>query len=180
MRFQRQLVNFLLFQSSWFGTILLAKSNIAFLPAFALAAIHMLFVSKNKKLELRLILRVAALGIILDQTMSFAHIYRFNADIPLHWPPLIPVWLASMWFAFATTLLHSLAWASKPNIPTPILFAFAGPATYMVGSAFGILHFRDPQWLTWAVHAVAWGFVGYKTKAWVNHPYGRRSDLHQA
>jgi hypothetical protein len=96
------------------------------------------------------------LGILMDAGLYWLDIYDFSGSSRIFYLN-IPIWLLTMWLAFATTLFSSLYWAlSKPMIFIA-LCASLGPISYLAGREIGIIQFENTHlvlmifsWALWS------------------------------
>lgn len=124
----RLLGNALLFQLGWLACILAARQ-----PGWLLAGLAclgaQLWLSDERKTDLRLVLLVTLLGSLLDSLLLNLGLFDFAGD---SW--LLPAWLALLWALLATTLRHSLAWSARPWWLASLLGATSGPLSYYAGA----------------------------------------------
>ena len=95
----------------------------------ALIIAHILFVGESLT-ELAVVLVTALAGIITDSLLALFGVYIFSGSgqfLP------IPFWLILLWFAFASTLRHSLAYLSKHYRLAAGLGAVGGTLSYVAG-----------------------------------------------
>ena len=92
-----------------------------------LFATHVLVLSRQKS-EWRSLLAVAICGWIIDSALiQFGVLHMANTA----W---LPLWLALLWLAFATTVGYSLQWTATPWWLGSVLGAIAGPLSYWAGA----------------------------------------------
>ncbi len=147
-----RLFNFIAYQLAWFACVLGAAHGMAWAgAAFALtvAALHLAL--RPTKREIKLIAVAALVGFVVDSALVRTHQVEFAAGMAA-WAPL---WMVSLWIAFATTLNHSLSWLTRrPWIAAPA-GAAGGPLAYAAGAKLGALQISAP--LTgFALIAVFW------------------------
>lgn len=95
----------------------------------ALIIAHILFVGESLT-ELAVVLVTALAGIITDSLLALFGVYIFSGSgqfLP------IPFWLILLWYAFASTLRHSLAYLSKHYRLAAGLGAVGGTLSYVAG-----------------------------------------------
>lgn len=102
--------------------------------------------------EWRLLLGVTLAGIAMDSLWLHSGLMTF-ADPSL---PIIPLWLALLWLAFAATLLHSLQWLMSKPLLLGVASLLAAPLSYYAGSRTGALQLSES-----ALPAIAagWGIL---------------------
>ncbi|WP_060512402.1 DUF2878 domain-containing protein [Pseudomonas sp. NBRC 111124] len=77
--------------------------------------------------ELRVLLRVAAAGWLLDSTLGVLGVFSFR-----QWP--LPLWLALLWLVLASGMRHSLAGLGQPAWLAALLGLMGGPLAYLAGA----------------------------------------------
>jgi len=161
-----RLFNFVAYQLAWFACVLGAAHDLAWagtLFAVAVAALHLAL--RRDPAELRLVVSAAAIGFLVDSALARAQFVEFaSAD----WNGWAPVWMVSLWMAFATTLNHSLHWlASRPWVAA-LAGAIGGPLAYLAGAKLGALTLAAPTpalILIAGLWAVAMGLLSLLTGA---------------
>lgn len=135
--------NLVLFQVAWFACVLGAaggRPHFGVVVAAAVVAVH-LALAPRPLAELKLILVTGLLGgsweSLLVQ-MDWVH-YRGGGI-----PGLPPLWIITLWLAFATTLNVSLRWLqSRPGLAALLGFA-GGPLAWWGGARLGALELAEP------------------------------------
>ena len=159
-----RLFNFVAYQLAWFACVLGAAHDLAWAGAVfavAVAALHLAL--RRDPAELRLIVSAAAIGFLVDSALARAQFVEFASAGSNGWAPL---WMVSLWTAFATTLNHSLHWlVSRPWIAA-LAGAIGGPLAYLAGAKLGALTIASPTpalILIAGLWAVAMGFLSLLT-----------------
>jgi hypothetical protein len=101
------------------------------------------------------------LGIFMDAGLYWLNIYDFSGSSRIL---NIPIWLLTMWLAFATTLFSSLYWALSKPLIFIALCASLGPISYLAGREIGIIQFENIHllimifsWALWSgLFLLAW------------------------
>lgn len=127
-RTPKLVVNALLFQVAWFACVLGASQPWLLVVAAACVAVHLLWVSEPAR-EWRVLALVAACGWLTDTLLLRAGVFQF---VESTWR--LPLWLALLWLAFATTLGYSLQWTSQRWWLASALGAIGGPLSYLGGA----------------------------------------------
>jgi hypothetical protein len=91
--------------------------------------------SRQRSAELRVILLVTAAGVLIDHAAVAAGIQTFHAAAPR--VGLVPLWIACLWAAFATTLRSSLGWMQGRLVLAAVLGALFGPVAYIGAEGLG-------------------------------------------
>ncbi len=102
---------------------------------------------------LRPCLLFACLGLIVDQALSFAGVLLF----PGRW---LPIWLPTLWLAFALVLPHLNEFLQRlPVYAWSVLGAIGGIVSYQAGAALGAVTLGQPLWLSSMVLALVWALL---------------------
>lgn len=143
----------------WFVAVIGAGRGLAWpgVLATALFAAWRLGVSRQRDVELRLILIALVIGVLLDGIGVSTGLLSYAAPWP--WPEL-PVWLTALWIAFALTIvplfgyLHARPWLAA------LFGAIGGPLAYL-GAAHGwyAVSLTPPLWRPLLLLAVGWGIT---------------------
>ena len=146
------LINFILFQSIWFGCILFGNT---FLPvAIALVAFH-LYYTKCSKPDVVIITASAVIGLFVDSMLMAFGVFEFNHGVVV--PFLIPPWLVLIWAGFAMTLNHSLRYFQQKPWLAFVGGSISGPLSYLAGARLGAIEIPLGLWQTAIIFAVIWG-----------------------
>jgi hypothetical protein len=127
---------------------------------FVLATVAM---SRQLAVDSKLIPLALLFGTLSDGGLASFHLIEYAAPSPSI-PPYLgaPLWIVSLWMAFAVTLTRSLAWLMDRPALAAAFGALGGPLAYS-GAARGwhALHFEPPQWRgeTWL--ALSWALAMY-------------------
>ena len=122
-----KLINFIGFQASWW--LLVLYQNQYWWVVAALLIAHIVLVGESLT-EFAVVLVAAIAGVITDSLLAMFGVYIFSGSgqfLP------IPFWLILLWFAFASTLRHSLAYLSTHYWLAAGLGAVAGTLSYVAG-----------------------------------------------
>ncbi|MBU3574218.1 DUF2878 domain-containing protein [Polynucleobacter sp. UK-Mo-2m-Kol15] len=129
--------NFVFFQAGWFACIIGAANQQVFWPVVATLlylAIHVWF-SPRPILELKLLLKAALFGVVVDTLISYCGFLSFKNSWPSSY--LSPAWMWTLWALVASTINSSLAWLRSRPILGVVLGAIAGPMSYEAGVRMG-------------------------------------------
>lgn len=125
------LYNALSFHAVWWSSVLWL--NLSLLLTIPLLLLHFILLSSSGKgqyrqVDLRLMLKVAALGIGIDTVLSVLGLFEF---------PALPWWLGCLWLHFGLSLNHSLAFMRPlPLILQALLGGIFGTLSYVAGAQF--------------------------------------------
>lgn len=153
------LANFAFFQISWFACVLGGASNLAWygVGIALLNLILQIYISKNRQLDIRLVLSALALGLIFDAIPLHMGWISF-ADMPYWSDALAPAWMLALWAMLATTLNVSLAWLKPKPVLSVLLGAISGPLAYLGGAKLGAMQIHDMR-ASMIYLALGWGLA---------------------
>lgn len=151
-------VNALGFNIVWFITVFGAAGGLAWAGPSALLifALVTLSMSVRPRYDLAAMAVFATAGLVLDSAWSVAGAVSYSAA----WPSqqLAPIWLVSLWAAFALTVGHSLAWLRPRRVLAGLFGLLGGGFSYWVGARVGAVELAIPAWqygvgvgLVWAI-----------------------------
>jgi hypothetical protein len=127
------IVNAIGFQLAWFICV---QGNDFFAALAAIASIIFYQMMFNTRLKTwKILIAFALLGYLGDGIISiiFNLDYSGSLDDGNHLSVLAPLWLLSLWLAFATTLNHSMQWLFKTPYLTVFVALFFVPISYFAG-----------------------------------------------
>lgn len=149
------------YQAVWFAAVIGAGRGLWW-PAVAASALFVAAqVARSDRRGAEGVLIVAALlvGVVLDGTLAFTGLARFAADHVALPPGGAPVWILSIWAAFAVTLRHSMGFLMTRPLAALLLGAIGGPLAYAAaGRGFAAVSFPQPT-QAMLVLAVGWAFA---------------------
>lgn len=121
---KHKLVSFVLFNVIWFSAVAGRTDYIWLTMALVLAQLsYSLWVAK---VSFRLILRLLAVGLLLEAIAISMGIVDFTGG-------LFPLWLAMLWVGFSSMAPVALDWLAKKPPLAALLGAVSGPFSYCVG-----------------------------------------------
>lgn len=144
------------FNIVWFITVFGAAAGLAWAgpAAFLLFAAVQLSLAARPRYDLAAMAVFATAGVFIDSAWSLSGALVYAAAWPS--PQLAPVWLITLWAAFALTLGHSLAWL-RSNLGLAALFGLLGGGfSYWVGARVGAVELAIPAWRYAAGVGLAW------------------------
>jgi hypothetical protein len=151
--------NFLAFQVGWWACVLGAAHRAPWLGplvVLVLLAVH-LRPDPAPKTASRIVLSVGLLGFVIDSTLGYAGILRFQDSVIATW--LCPLWLMAIWMIFATTLRHSLGWLAGRYAMAALLGAVFGPISYYAGQSLGAVRLGGNVSVALGVLAALWALL---------------------
>ena len=144
------------FNIVWFITVFGAAGGLAWAGPAALVifATIQLSMAARPRYDLAAMAVFAVAGILIDSAWSLSGALQYAAGWPS--PYFAPVWLVTLWAAFALTLGHSLAWL-RPRLGLAALFGlFGGGFSYWVGARVGAVELAIPAWIYGAAVGLCW------------------------
>ena len=151
-------VNFILFQLSWFAGVLGAANGIPWLGPIAvtlLVAYHLAKVPEPR-VEAALLSAAAGIGVVFDSMLVAAGWVSYPTG---QWHPMMaPYWIITMWIAFATTLNVSMKWLKNRHALAFVFGGVGGPLSYLAGVKLGAATFNNAT-LALAALSVGWAVI---------------------
>ena len=152
-----KIINFIFFQLIWFVCIIGAATNETHSAvAFSLLIILFhLYLTKDKKNELKILLLASILGFLFDG-------FLLKNELVLYanhgWSySITPLWIIVLWMGFAITLNSSLSWLKKKIKLSVLLGAIGGPLAYLAGEKLNAVTILSPNAII--VIAIGWGII---------------------
>lgn len=147
------------FNIVWFITVFGAAGGLAWAgpAALALFAIVQVSMAVRPRYDLAAMGVFAVAGLLIDSAWSLAGAVAYAAP----WPSamLAPVWLVTLWAAFALTIGHSLAWL-RPRKGLAAMFGLLGGGfSYWMGARIGAVELAIPGWIYAAGVGLCWAAV---------------------
>jgi hypothetical protein len=157
--------NLIGYQVTWFITVIGAGHGHTW-PGVAAGITFCaanLALSNQRRLDLMLISMAIAFAMISDgllAALDYIHYASATPSIPTS--AGAPLWIISLWSAFAVTLNRSLAWLQRRPPFAAAFGAIGGPLAY-AGAArgWGALEFNTPAWRGELWLAVSWATSMY-------------------
>tara|TARA_R110000737_G_scaffold324376_1_gene337314 strand:- start:966 stop:1478 length:513 start_codon:yes stop_codon:yes gene_type:complete len=139
--------NIVIFNTNWFGLIFIGN---LFIPvAVILLSIQFRYL-KTPKNELLLVCLVSAIGILLDLALVYGGVFIFPDSTG------IPLWLMVLWFCFASTIRHSLAFLANSKVLQFIVGGLFAPLSYLAGSNFAVVTLTPSLGVSYLLLACLW------------------------
>jgi len=151
-----KIVNFVLYQSTWFLCVLLAareRPGVAAAITMAAVLVH-LVLAEHTLSEVKLVAIAGAVGLVVDSFHVTLGVFSFAESGLVPW--LCPPWIVAMWMLFAITLRSCMSWITK-SLPIAAFVGFlGGPLSFVAGEKLGAVTFSDPRPLSLLVLGVVW------------------------
>jgi Protein of unknown function (DUF2878) len=141
------------FQLGWFACVL-GGNVIGVIATVALLTVHGKFFIKSQR-EWWLIVGLGLTGLVLDSLLGVSGFLVFGVETLL----TIPIWLLCLWFLFAATLCHSLAWLQTRLTIASVLGAIAAPSSYFAGSKLTTVSLGESTAITLLLIAISWAVI---------------------
>lgn len=156
-------LNAVAYQLVWFATVLGAGRGLWWpgpLAVLVFAALHLGVMVRNRDVrrrDLALVAAAVACGLVIDGVLSGSGAVVFAAASPALPPGGAPLWMLTLWAAFALTLRHSLRAVTARPVLAALLGAIGGPLAYLgAARATGAVSFPEPSGATLAMLAGGW------------------------
>ncbi len=144
------LFNLVGFNSSWFGLILLGDM---FIPMALLWLVLHLYWCKHIQAEVKLVSAIVLIGALVDTILLSAGILIF----PNH--QYIPLWLITLWAAFAATIAHSLQFLKHSKLLQATMGFVFPPLSYLAGASLSLVELGYSQLTTYFMLAIIWSVL---------------------
>ena len=144
------LLNLLGFNLSWIGLVFFGNT---FIPVTLLWLSLHLYRCKRVKSEVLLILSIVLIGTLVDSTLFSAEILIFQN---YHF---IPLWLITLWAAFAATVAHSLQFLARSTLLQTLIGFIFLPLSYLGGASLSSVEFGYSQLATFFILASIWSVL---------------------
>lgn len=155
--------NAVAYQLVWFATVFGAGHGVWWagpLAAVAFAALHLGVIVRDRgerRRDLALVVAAVACGLVIDGVLSGSGAIVFAASSPALPPGGAPLWMLTLWAAFALTLRHSLRAVTARPVLASLLGAIGGPMAYLgAARASGAVSFPEPSGTTLLMLGGGW------------------------
>lgn len=156
-------LNAVAYQLVWFATVFGAGRGLSWagpLAALVFAALHLGVVVRDageRRRDLALLAAAVACGLVIDGMLLGSGAIIFAAASPALPPGGAPLWMLTLWAAFALTLRHSLRTVTARPVLAALLGAIGGPLAYLgAARATGAVAFPEPSGTTLAMLVGGW------------------------
>ena len=160
-------INFIGFQIAWFACALGVPSNHPewiLLSCILFLAYHF-YTCKNRLEEFKLLLKVCALGFVVDSFLSIFDFVSFGLAYPAPFMQIQPWWMLLLWACLAASLNISFKWLKNRFLLASILGTISAPLSYIGGEKFHALAVHGTQ--SWIAIAIAWGIAMPLMVSWM-------------
>ncbi len=151
------LLNFILFQVSWFACVMGAANSqpwLGVIVTIMVLAWH-LYQTNQAHRELKVLVSTMMIGALLDQSLLSLDLIDYQNH---GWSiSIVPGWILALWLAFATTLNMSMAWMHKRYWISFIFGMIGGPLAYLAAEKLGAVIVAGQ--LAYVALAVGWAII---------------------
>ena len=155
------------YQVVWFLCIGLAARGYPVYAAFVTILYGLWSLVGSRHVHTQLIwfsMSGALLGYIVDSALVLYGVISFPESAQLGGPS--PMWMVSLWFAFASFLGGPLLWLLKRPLFVVALGGIGGPLSYIGGSKSGAMHLMDSTLQAGLIIGLAWATVMTFASLW--------------
>lgn len=158
--------NLIGYQIVWFSAVIGAGRGLWW-PGVSAAAIFVTLhfalcrqTPAQRAVDLRLMSVALVCGLIMDGGLARSGLVDYAADplaLPSGSPPL---WILSIWAAFALTLRHSMTFLLGRPLLALLLGAVGGPLAYLgAARGWGAIVFAEPRWMAIIALTIGWAIA---------------------
>ena len=159
-------LNFVLFQITWFASVLGSAKGYPWLGAIivTLSLFWHLSQAKPKLIEAKWCLIALVIGAVFDQMILSLGLIQYNNN---GWSAsMVPVWILALWLAFALTLNVSMRWLRGKYLVALVFGAVGGPLAYMGAQKLGAVTLGEHSLIVlgigWALITLAFSQISSK------------------
>lgn len=153
------IVNFVIFQISWFACVLGAANGMpwqALIFVLVVILLELLLTKANLKNEMILITTVGIIGATFDQLILNHQLLAYASH---GWSnAIVPIWIIALWIGFASTLNVSLRWLRDYPKSAFLFGAIGGPLAYLAAEKLGAVQLLITPNSIIAL-AIGWGIL---------------------
>jgi hypothetical protein len=144
------------FNIVWLATVLGAASGFAWAGPAALLvfATCQLSMATRPRYDVAAMAVFATAGLLIDSAWSLSGAVSYAAAGPA--PHLAPLWLVTLWAAFALTIGHSLTWLRPRHALASMFGLLGGGFSYWAGARLGAVEPAMPGWLYGVGVGIGW------------------------
>jgi hypothetical protein len=157
--------NLIGYQVAWFITVFGAGHGSTWPGVLATSAFCAanLAMSRERLLDLKLIGMAVLFGLLSDGSLDALNLLHYSAPHPsIPTSTGAPLWILTLWCAFAVTLNRSLQWVQRRPPAAAAFGALGGPLAYSgAGRGWGAVEFVAPAWRAEIWLAVSWATAMY-------------------
>ena len=167
-------INLIGYQLVWFAIVISASRGQPWLgigASLTFIALTLLS-SKTRVADARAVVTAFTCGFLMDGALAATGWLHYAS--PLVSLPA-PIWILSLWMAFAMTLNHSMVFLRGKPWLAVLLGAVGGPLAYLgAARGFDAVIFQTPAWRAISLLAVGWAIslamLAFLTQRWATEP----------
>lgn len=156
MHFWANLVGY---QLVWFAIVISASRGQPWwgiVSALVFVAVQFLY-SENRAADARALVAAFACGFLLDGALAATGWLQYASPL-LSLPA--PIWILTLWLAFAMTLNHSMVFLRGKPVLAAVLGGVGGPLAYLgAARGFDAVEFTTPAWRAVALLVIGWAIA---------------------
>ena len=151
----KMIANLVIYQIVWLACILSAARGIPGLGILAALIAVVWHVSQAQRplAEFQLILLTGLIGGLWDSLLVIVGLIQYPSGSLMPW--MAPIWIITLWMAFATTFNLGLRWLHGHYGLAAIFGMIGGPLAWWAGHALGALTLLNPL-VSLAVLGLGW------------------------
>ena len=155
MRFYANLFGY---QAVWWVSMLAAAKGLSWIGVAGAVTFVLAqwIASGNRGSDALLVACSLLMGIFIDGFLGNSGLLNYASPAPAL---LAPIWILSIWAAFAMTFNHSFVFLQGRPAWGAALGAIGGPLAYEGAARLGAVQFAEPSWRAIALLVLAWGIV---------------------
>lgn len=143
----RLIINFILFQTSWFSALFLQEGALIII---AVAIFLMGLLVQSRPISLFIVACLLPLSLLFEFIAISTGVVSYEATF-------VPTWLVGLWVALLLTFNDSFRFMlSLQWWKVALAFAVFGPLSYMAGARFGALTISESMIHYWVLFGVMW------------------------
>jgi len=153
------IINAVLFQITWFACVIGSSYNLLWpgVLSCVLLAAYQLVPKRRHPSDLKLVFFAIILGGIIDTLWLQMGFISFNNQWPVN--NVSPVWMITLWVAFALTINHSLSWLKQHPLLPALMGLIGGPLSYLAGEKLGALNYHSDTLLVCSSIGIVWSLA---------------------
>lgn len=146
----------------WFCAVMGAAHGLTWpsVAAFVGFAAWQLGISRQRRLEAKLMALAVGCGLLLDGSLAASGWLDYATSAFAIPPGGAPLWILAMWASFALMLTQALQFLQQRLWLAGVLGAIVGPLTYWCAArAWHVVAFAPPDWRGLLGLAIGWGLA---------------------
>ena len=104
-----------------------------------------------------LALSLGLFGWVAESSMLAADLVFYSSPGPL--ACIAPLWIVTLWMAFATLIHPSMSWLQGRTVLASIFGAIMAPLSYLAAARVNALQLLEPAWISLTAIAAIWSIA---------------------